>query len=159
MQKSKLKYVALGFTSLVSFALVSGCQSPLAAQETLEAANLAKAIQCMEIVEVDLDVARFGDECVAEGYIQHSPHVPDGKDGLLTYFEGRVERYPEMHGEIKRAGADGDLVWLHMHFKAEPEAPGNAVMHIFRMEDGKFAEHWGVGTPVRKSELHDNSMF
>jgi predicted SnoaL-like aldol condensation-catalyzing enzyme len=64
-----------------------------------------------------------------------------------------------MHGEVKRAGADDDLVWLHMHFKATPDSPGSSVMHAFRMEDGKFAEHWGVGTQVRESELHDNSMF
>ena len=159
MAKDKFRHKVIGFTSLVSLALISGCQSHFASQETQEAANLSKAIHCMEIVEVDLDVARFGEECVAEGYIQHSPHVPDGKDGLLAYFAERVERFPEMHGEVKRAGADGDLVWLHMHFKAEPETLGNSVMHVFRMEVGKFAEHWGVGTPVRKSELHDNSMF
>lgn len=145
--------------TLASLSLLGACQSPAALETAREEANLAKAILCMKIMEVDLDVDRFGDECIAEGHIEHAPHVPDGKDGLITYFEGRVERFPKMHGDIKRAGADGDLVWMHMHFKAEPDVVGNAVMHVFRMEDGKFAEHWGVGTPVRESELHDNSMF
>lgn len=145
--------------TVTSLGLLGACQSPAAIETAREEANLAKAILCMEIMEVELDVERFGEECVAEGHIEHAPHVPDGKEGLVDYFRGRVERFPQMHGEIKRAGADGDLVWMHMHFKAEPGVAGNSVMHVFRMEDGKFAEHWGVGTPVRESELHDNSMF
>ena len=150
-----------GFVALVlsSTALAAMSDADILAQETLEQENLKKAVRCMEILEVDLNVNRFGEECVAEGHIEHSPRVPDGKQGLLDYCAAQLERFPEMHGDIKRAGADGDLVWMHIHFKAKPDATGNAGMHIFRMENGKFAEHWGVGQPVVKSTLHDNSMF
>lgn len=144
---------------LTGSAFASMSDADILAQEALEQENLKKAVRCMEILEVDLNVDRFGEECVAEGHIEHSPHVPDGKEGLLRYFAAQLERFPEMHGDIKRAGADGDLVWMHIHFKATPDATGNAGMHIFRMENGKFAEHWGVGRPVVKSKLHDNSMF
>ncbi len=150
-----------GFVALVlsSTALAAMSDADILAQEALEQENLKKAVRCMEILEVDLNVNRFGEECVAEGHIEHSPRVPDGKQGLLDYFAAQLERFPEMHGDIKRAGADGDLVWMHIHFKAKPDATGNAGMHIFRMENGRFAEHWGVGQPVVKSTLHDNSMF
>lgn len=139
--------------------LIAATQSNAAQQEALEQANLKKAIYCMEVIEVKLDVDTFGEECVAEGYIQHSQHVPDGKGGLLDYFSARIERQPKLHGEVKRAGADGDLVWLHMHVKPEPEARGNAVIHIFRMKDGLFVEHWGVGQRVPETSVHDNPMF
>ncbi len=148
--------IALGLSG-AAFAKMS--DADILARETIEQENLRKAVRCMEILEVELNVEQFGEECVAEGHIEHSPRVPDGKDGLLRYFAAQLERFPEMHGDIKRAGADGDLVWMHIHFKATPESEGNAGMHIFRMENGKFAEHWGVGQPVVESTLHDNSMF
>jgi len=148
--------IALG---LISGALANTSDADILAREALEQENLKKAVWCMEILEVDLNVDQFAEECVAEGHIEHSPRVPDGKDGLIQYFAAQLERFPQMHGDIKRAGADGDLVWMHIHFKATPDSEGNAGMHIFRMEKGKFAEHWGVGQPVVKSSLHDNSMF
>lgn len=150
----------LGISGLAFVSLLTGCQAPVVSPaEIREQANLDKAIWCMEVLEVELDVERFGRECVAEGHIEHAPHVPDGKEGLIAYFAGQLEKFPQMHGEIKRASADGDLVWMHIHFKPTPDSRGNSGMHVFRMEEGKFAEHWGVSRPVRDSELHDNSMF
>lgn len=124
-----------------------------------EEENLRKAVRCMEILEIDLDVDLFGEECVADGHREHSPRVPDGKDGLLRYFAEQLERFPQMRGDIMHAGADGDFVWLYIHFKATPDSAGNAGMHLFRMENGKFVEHWGVTQPVTDSTLHENSMF
>ena len=128
-------------------------------QTALEKANLDKAVYCLEVLEVQLDLDTAARECFAERYIQHSPHVPDGRDGVLAYFAERIRNNPESTIEIKRAGADDDLVWIHLHSKRNPETRGNAVIHIFRMEDGKFAEHWGVGQPVPEESLHGNSMF
>jgi predicted SnoaL-like aldol condensation-catalyzing enzyme len=145
--------------STLALATIGACTTVPSAQEQLEAANLEKAIWCMNVIEVELDLETAGRECIADGYIQHSQHVPDGKDGFLAYFAGRIEKFPEMHADVKRAAADGDLVWLHVHFKAEPDSGGNAVIHIFRMEDGKFAEHWGASQPVPENSQHGNSMF
>ncbi len=112
----------------------------------------------MHRLEVELDLDAFARECVAEDHIEHSPHVPNGKQGLIDYMAGRIERFPEMHLDIKRSAADGDLVWIHGHFKNTPDAIGNAVVQIFRMEDGKFAEHWGVSREVQET-INGNSMF
>jgi predicted SnoaL-like aldol condensation-catalyzing enzyme len=101
-------------TKLISAALalsaLGACATASSAQEQLETANLDKAIWCMNVIEVELDLDIAARECIADGYIQHSQHVPDGKDGFLTYFAGRIEQFPQMHAKIKRAGADGDLV-------------------------------------------------
>ncbi|UTW57412.1 nuclear transport factor 2 family protein [Kordiimonas sp. SCSIO 12603] len=157
--QSKAAATALAMALNVVPAIGTDTDAEIIAQEALEQKNLEKAVYCMKVLEVDLDVDRFGRECVADVHIEHAPHVPDGKEGLLQYFARALERMPQMHGDIKRAGADGDLVWMHIHFKPTPSSTGNAGMHIFRMEDGKFAEHWGVSRPVVKSELHDNSPF
>ncbi len=157
--KPYLRLSLCGVMALTGAAAAGQSDAEIVAQEALEQANLQKAVWCMETLEVKLDVDTFGKECVAEGHIEHAPRVPDGKEGLIAYFKAQLQRFPEMHADIKRAGADGDLVWMHIHFKARPEGAGNAGMHVFRMKDGKFAEHWGVGQPVTTSTLHDNSMF
>ena len=143
---------------LVMLTLVA-CQSGDDAQNVLEESNLKKAVYCMELLEIMLDVETADRECFAKSYVQHAPHVPDGRDAVVSFFAARVVKYPESSIEIKRAAADGDLVWMHLHSKRAPDALGSAIIHIFRMEDGKFAEHWGVGQPVPEESVHDNTMF
>lgn len=148
------KIVAMG----IAFILCA-CQAAGDSREVLEQANLEKAIYCMELLEITFDIETADRECFAPTYIQHSPHVPDGRDAVIAFFTERMQKYPQSRIEIKRGAADGDLVWLHLHSMRTPDALGSAVIHIFRMEDGKFAEHWGVGTPVKDDALHDNGMF
>lgn len=155
MKRSYLPVLASIATAVLSTASLAKTDT----QETLEAANLKKAIYCMEVLEVDFDIETAGRECFGEIYIQHSAHVPDGKEGVLAYFAERFKKFPNARMEIKRASADGDLVWIHLHFQRTPDVRGNAVIHIFRMEDGKFVEHWGVGQPVPEKSVHGNSVF
>ncbi len=150
------KYISAAL--LVVLTLVA-CQSGDNAQNVLEKSNLKKAVYCMELLEIKLDVETADRECFAKSYVQHVPHVPDGRDAVVSFFAARVVKYPESSIEIKRAAADGDLVWMHLHSKRTPDALGSAIVHIFRMEDGKFAEHWGVGQPVPEESVHDNTMF
>lgn len=143
---------------LVMLALVA-CQSSDDAQHVLEESNLRKAVYCMELLEIKLDVETADRECFGESYVQHAPHVPDGRDAVISFFSARVVKYPESSIEIKRAAADGDLVWMHLHSKRTPDALGSAIIHIFRMENGKFVEHWGVSQPVPEELAHGNTMF
>ena len=154
--KKVSKYISAAL--LVVLTLVA-CQSGNDAQNVLEESNLKKAGYCMELLEIKLDVETADRECFAKSYVQHAPHVPDGRDAVVSFFAARVVKYPESSIEIKRAAADGDLVWMHLHSKRAPDALGSAIIHIFRMEDGKFAEHWGVGQPVPEESVHDNTMF
>jgi len=154
--KRNLRISALG---LISALILGACQTGDDSQRAMEQANLEKAIYCMELLEIKLDLETADRDCFAETYIQHSPHVPDGRDAVIAFFAGRIENYPQSTIVIKRGAANGDLVWLHLHSKRTPEALGSAVIHIFRMENGKFAEHWGVGQRVPEEAAHDNTMF
>ena len=154
-------YLAVFLGTLVTAAVGADEDS----RSELEQSNLEKALYCMEILEnrPDLEPSRRVDilreECFAESYIQHSPHVPDGRDAVLNLFANRFENHQEITTSVKRYASEGDLVWIHQHVKTTPEDRGRAVVNIFRMEDGKFAEHWNVIQPVPETAKNDNTMF
>ena len=71
-----------------------------------------------------------------------------------------MANHPDAHGEIKRVFADGDYVILHSHWHGLSDKPrGEAVVDIFRWEDGKVVEHWDVIQPVPEKAANNNTMF
>lgn len=96
---------------------------------------------------------------VADGYIQHNPFVPDGKAPFVDYFTGYFAENPEARNEIIRSVASDDLVWLHVHSTNGAEDRGQAVVDIFRVENGEIVEHWDVIQDVPEEAANDNTMF
>ena len=92
-------------------------------------------------------------------YIQHNPHVPDGKSGFIEYFNKINSEYPDKKVHIKRAIAEDDLVVLHT-YQEWPTDDDYATIDIFRFdENGKIVEHWDVLQPVPDEMAHENGMF
>lgn len=122
--------------------------------------NLERAIYCMELLEVYHDIDLAETDCFAEIYIQHTPRFPDGKEAVLEALRNRHARNPHKTVRIVRTAVEGDFVWLHMHSQRfSGDERGNAVVNIFRMKDGRFAEHWNVVQPVPETSRNENSMF
>ena len=74
-------------------------------------------------------------------YIQHSAHIPPGRDGLF----GLVKNAPsEMKYENSLNMAEGDMVMLHGRFSGIGLPANWIVVDIVRIENGLLAEHWDV---------------
>jgi predicted SnoaL-like aldol condensation-catalyzing enzyme len=74
-------------------------------------------------------------------YIQHSAHIPPGRDGLF----GLIKSLPAtLRYENHIAAAAGDFVILHGRFSGHGLPAAWVVADIVRMENDMLAEHWDV---------------
>ena len=100
----------------------------------------------------------------AEGYIQHSTHIGQGRNGL---FE-RVRSFPAtFRYENALAIADGDYVVLYGRFSGHGQPRPMVVANILRIDDGPNARRSRVvtnpmgstmaeiapSTPVKRREM------
>jgi predicted SnoaL-like aldol condensation-catalyzing enzyme len=92
-------------------------------------------------------------------YTQHNPNAKDGPEGLKGFIGFLKEKFPNSHSEIKRSFADGDYVVVHVHAVRETGTRGNAVIDIFKLENGKVVEHWDVVQPIADNPANSNGMF
>ena len=76
----------------------------------------------------------------ARDYIQHNPNIPQGRDALQAIVAGLPEH---VFYEPGLTIAGDDLVAIHGRIRGWADEP-QIVVDIFRIEDGRLAEHWDV---------------
>jgi len=72
-------------------------------------------------------------------YIQHSAHVPQGRDGLFNLVKAAP---PEMRYENHVVVADGNYVILHGRFIHHGRPRAWIAGDVVRIENGLLVEHW-----------------
>jgi predicted SnoaL-like aldol condensation-catalyzing enzyme len=97
------------------------------------------------------------DKYLVEGYIQHNPALPDGREplrqGATLWFRGA----PKTQIDIQHISADGDLVYIHLKNKMGDKT--SSVIDIFRIAGGKIVEHWDVIQDVPAKSANPHPMF
>lgn len=148
-----MRKIALAFGA----AALALAASTAFADEKLEANKKAVVeFYIKAINEKNFEAARpyMGDK-----YIQHNPAAADGPEGLRAFLAFLKGKFPNAKSEIKRVFAEGDYVILHVHAVREPGTRGNAIVDIFRLENGKIVEHWDVIQPIPEKAMNANGMF
>jgi predicted SnoaL-like aldol condensation-catalyzing enzyme len=74
-------------------------------------------------------------------YIQHSAHIPPGRDGLFNLIKGIP---PTLKYESGAIVSEGDVVIVHGRFSGHGRPANWIAADIVRIENGVLAEHWDV---------------
>ncbi len=100
----------------------------------------ALVLQAFDILFNGRDYAKAA-EFWSDDYIQHSAHIPPGRDGLFDLVRSLPDtlRYENAH-----IMAEGDYVILHGRFSGHGRPRPWIASDIVRMQDGRLAEHWDV---------------
>lgn len=141
--------------SILMLSLAGGAAMAGSAQEEANRkAVLAFYEKGLNQKDADAALAYVGDR-----YTQHNPNAADGPDGFRKFIGFLREKFPNSHSDIKRSFVDGDYVILHVHAVREPGTKGNAIVDIFKLENGKIVEHWDVVQPIPENPANNNTMF
>jgi uncharacterized protein (TIGR02246 family) len=95
------------------------------------------------------------DEIFPADYIQHHVGVPPGLAGIKAFVAAMFAAFPDQHATIEDILAEGDRVLIRTTVRATHTGPFRdiaptgrqvsvEVLDIWRVEDGKLKEHWGV---------------
>lgn len=88
------------------------------------------------------DISKL-DEFMLDSYMQHNPDVVDGKEGFIEFSKKFFALQPKMEIYKMFANDNGEVA---VFFKCTCGINGmvNKVVDIYRLQDGKLAEHWDV---------------
>lgn len=80
------------------------------------------------------------DDFMLDSYMQHNPTVKDGKAGFREFAEMFLAKKPQM--EIIKVVCEDDMVVVFFKCTLLENGIVNKVVDMYRIEDGKLAEHW-----------------
>ncbi len=105
------------------------------------------AVKEMEALFKTFDAAA-AERVIAKDLVQHNPAVPSGRDALVGLIPALKESGITV--TTHRLIADGDLVVAHNEYKNAKIFGSDHLIafDIFRIENGKVAEHWDNLTPA-----------
>jgi predicted SnoaL-like aldol condensation-catalyzing enzyme len=101
------------------------------------------------------------DRFIRDDYVQHNPDLPKGKAGFVEFHTVFWAAIPDFHATINHLVAEGDLVWVYNTIRGTHAGTGFLglpptgnkieydVVDMFRIRDGKLAEHWDVADTRR----------
>jgi predicted SnoaL-like aldol condensation-catalyzing enzyme len=128
-------------------------------QDELTQNNKALVLKAYQELFGDHDLTAL-DRYWAEPYIQHNPTMTDGIASVKQMMEKfGVTKLPKQKVEFKRVIAEGDLVMLQLVQPKMGDNPETVIVDIFRVENGKIAEHWDVMQAVPTDAVNTRSMY
>jgi predicted SnoaL-like aldol condensation-catalyzing enzyme len=125
--------------------------------QTIEEKNRAFVLEAFETLFNKRDYAA-AERFWSPSYIQHSKHIPAGRDGLFGLVKASPETMRYQNGAIL---AEENLLMLHGRFTGLGLPANWIVVDIVRLENGLLAEHWDVveDEATRETSVSGLPMF
>ncbi len=92
--------------------------------------------------------SNLADKIIKDDYIQHNPIVGTGKAGFFEFLN-YLKKLPEPQNKSTpffRFICNDDFVAVHLSIEFMGQQ--TAVVDLFRLEDGKLAEHWDASEQI-----------
>ena len=125
--------------------------------QTIESKNKALVLEAFDTLFNKRDY-EAAERYWSPNYIQHSAHIPPGRDGLFNLIKNIP---PTLRYESGTIVAEGDFVILHGRYSGLGLPLNWIVADIVRMKDGILVEHWDViqDEATRESSKSGLPMF
>jgi predicted SnoaL-like aldol condensation-catalyzing enzyme len=125
--------------------------------QSIEEKNKALVLEAFETLFNKRDYAA-AERYWSPNYIQHSAHIPPGREGLFNLVKHAPATLKYENGSIL---AEGNLLILHGRFSDVGQPANWIVADIVRIKDGVLAEHWDViqDEATRESSKSGLPMF
>jgi len=125
--------------------------------QLIEEKNKALVLEAFETLFNRRDYAT-AERYWSPNYIQHSAHIPPGREGLFNLVKHSPVTMKYENGSIL---AEGNLLMLHGRFSDVGQPANWIVADIVRIKDGVLAEHWDViqDEATRESSKSGLPMF
>jgi predicted SnoaL-like aldol condensation-catalyzing enzyme len=107
---------------------------------TIEEMNKALVLEAFDTLFNKRDYAA-AERYWSPSYIQHSAHIPPGREGLFNLIRGLPATLRYEPGVIL---ADKEFVIVHGRFSGHGRPRSWIAADIVRVADGALAEHWDV---------------
>ena len=121
--------------------------------------NVEVVLRLYEEVFNNKDLSNL-DAYMCDDYMQHNPTVKDGKEGFKEFLDFFFTMDPHMEIlKIFENAEDEVAVFFKCTFRVNGVI--NKVVDIYRLSEGKLAEHWDVVEHDVKefSEVNGRSLF
>ncbi len=119
--------------------------------------NKQIAITAYQRIFGDLDITGV-DEYMSKDFLQHNPTTADGPEGVKALVQMLISQgVPKQKIVFKHVVADGDIVFLHSRY--EMAGKEWRFIDIYRIENGKLAEHWDAMMQMPDNRGNNNPMF
>lgn len=161
----KMKTIAVALLASMLAASSAAADSPkldkkaVLQQYELTQTNKTLVLKAYQELFGDHDLTAL-DRYWATDYIQHNPTMTDGRDSVRQLLEQMgITHWPKQKVEFKRVIAEGALVMIEVVQPKTEATPETAIVDMFRVENGKIAEHWDVIQAVPADAVNKRPMY
>jgi predicted SnoaL-like aldol condensation-catalyzing enzyme len=150
--------LALGAATLPP-AQAADAKPAASATRSSAAANKALVLKAYQALFGDHDLSAV-DRYWAPDYIQHNPYMADGTEAVKQFVEKiGLLKGPKFKVDFLRVAAEGDLVFVQTRQPKMGDNPEMVIVDIFRVANGKIAEHWDVMQAVPADAVNKRPMY